>query len=70
MASQPNISAKAQQQMGLPEGFKAFSPFPFAGMNVQASPIALADNEFTWIENFLKLGDGNLRTAWDAGSSI
>ena len=70
MASQPNISAKAQQQMGLPEGFKAFSPFPFAGMNVQASPIALADNEFTWVENFLKLGDGNLRTAWDAGSSI
>ena len=70
MASQPNISAKAQEAMGLPPGFKAYTPFPFAGMNVQASSIALADNEFTWVENFLKLGDGNLRTAWDLGPSI
>ena len=60
-----NISAKAQQSLGLPEGFKTYSPFPFGGMNQQASEIALADNEFAWLENFVRLGDGNLRTVWD-----
>ena len=71
MASNPqNMSAKAQQAMGLPEGFKAYSPFPFGGMNQQASSIALPDNEFTWIENFLRLGDGNSRTAWDIGKAL
>lgn len=70
MPPQQNISAKAQEAMGLPPGFKAYSNFPFGGMNVQASPIALQDNEFTWIENFLKLGDGNFRTAWDVGAAI
>lgn len=65
-----SISSKAQEAMGLPPGFKAFSPFPFAGMNVQASPLAIQDNEFTWIENFLRLGDGNLRTAWDIGTEL
>ena len=30
-------------------------------MNVQASPVAIADNEFLWLENFVRLGDGNLR---------
>ena len=65
MASQPSPSAKAQEAMGLPPGFKTYSPFPFGGMNVQASAIALPDNEFTWIENFFRLGDGNMRTGWD-----
>ena len=60
------ISAKAQQSLGLPEGFKTYSPFPFGGMNVQASPVAIADSEFPWLENFVRLGDGNLRTVWDA----
>ena len=70
MPPQQNISAKAQEAMGLPPGFKAYSPFPFGGMNVQSSPIALQDNEFTWVENFLRLGDGNFRTAWDVGTPI
>lgn len=69
MASQPrDMSAKAQEAMGLPPGAKFYSPFPFGGMNTQASPIALPDNEFTWIENWLRLGDGNMRTAWDVGA--
>ena len=64
------MAAKAQQAMGLPEGFKTVSAYPFEGMNVQASAIALKDTEFTWLENFAKLGDGNLRTMWDVGTPI
>ena len=72
MASSPqgSMSAKAQEAMGLPAGMKQYSPFPFGGMNVQSSPIALDDKEFTWIENWLRLGDGNLRTAWDVGPAL
>ncbi|MDE2096570.1 MAG: hypothetical protein KGL39_04930, partial [Patescibacteria group bacterium] len=72
MAQNPrqNISAKAQQSLGLPEGFKTYSPFPFGGINASASDIAIADNEFVWLENFVRLGDGNLRTVWDVGQSI
>lgn len=65
-----NVSAKAQAALGLPEGFKQYSPFPFAGMNVQASPVAVADQEFIWSENWFRLGDGNLRTAWDVGAPL
>jgi len=64
------LSSKAQQSLGLPDGFKTYSPFPFGGMNVQASPVAIADNEFLWLENFVRLGDGNLRTVWDKGTPI
>lgn len=64
------LPTKAQQQLGLPEGFRTASPFPFEGMNVQSSAIALKDTEFTWLENFARLGDGNLRTLWDVGPAI
>lgn len=67
----PNqLLAKAQAALGLPDGFKTASPFPFEGMNVQSSAIALKDTEFGWLENFARLGDGNLRTLWDVGPSI
>jgi hypothetical protein len=62
-----NLSAKAQALLALPEGFKTASPFPFNGMNLQSSPIAIDDKEFLWCENFVRIGDGNLRTLWDAG---
>ncbi len=68
--SRSQLSAKAQASLGLPEGIKFYSPFPFGGMNVQASSVAVADNEFLWLENFVRLGDGNLRTVWDRGASI
>jgi hypothetical protein len=64
------LSAKAQATLGLPDGFKTFGPYPFEGMNVQSSAIALKDTEFTWLENFAKLGDGNLRTMWDIGTTL
>lgn len=70
MALNPQLTAAAQKGLGLPEGFKTYSPFPFAGMNAQSSGIAIADHEFVYAENFLRLGDGYLRTAWDIGVSI
>ena len=70
MARNPELSAKAQQQLGLPEGFKTWSPFPFGGMNDQASPIAMPDTDFTYVENFARLGDGNMRAFWDVFGPI
>jgi len=69
MASNPDISAKAGQALGLPPGFKIHTPFPFKGMNVQDAPHAIEDQEFTWVENFVRLGNGQLRTLWDKGPS-
>lgn len=60
----------ADTNKGLIPGTKFFGPAPFAGMNVQASPIFIADQEFVYVENFLKLGDGNFRTAWDVGTPL
>ena len=70
MATNPEISAKAGQALGLPPGFKVYSPFPFKGMNWQDAPHAMDDHEFYWIENFVRLGNGNLRTLGDKGSPV
>jgi hypothetical protein len=64
------LSAKAQASLGLPDGFRAYSPYPFGGVNTQATPVAMKDTEFLWLENFVRLGDGNLRTVWDKGTPI
>lgn len=64
------LSAKAQESLGLIPGTQFYSPFPFAGMNTQASSIAIDDPEFRYIENFIRVGDGKLRTIWDAGLPI
>jgi hypothetical protein len=68
MALNPEISAKAGQALGLPPGFKVHSPFPFKGMNLHDAPHAIEDQEFTWIENFVRLGNGSFRSLWDKGS--
>ena len=67
----PNqLPAAAQAKLGLPDGFRTYSPFPFGGVNLQSSPIAIADQEFSYMENFLRLGDGYLRTTWDVGPPL
>lgn len=70
MATTPDISAKAGQALGLPPGFKVYSPFPFKGVNRQDAPHAIDDHEFTWIENFVRLGNGSLRSLWDQSPSF
>lgn len=64
------VPAAAQKALGLPPGFRIYSPYPFQGINLQSSPIAIGDQEFRWIENFFRLGDGYLRTAWDVGTTL
>lgn len=59
-----------QNTLGLPKNLKFYSPFPFGGMDLKASPLAIADQKFYYLENFLRLGDGYLRTAWDNGAPI
>lgn len=63
-------SNKQMEEWQLVPGTRFYSPYPFAGMNNEDSPIAMADQEFYWIENFLLLGKGRMRTAWDVGTSI
>lgn len=64
------LSAKAAEKLGLPDGIKFYSPFPFGGMDQQSSRVALKDNEFFYRENFIRIGDGNMRTLWDKGAPI
>lgn len=63
-------SASAQAKLGLPDGFQVFSAGVFDGLNQSASRIAMTDAEFYWLENFIRVGDGNLRTLWDAGTAL
>jgi hypothetical protein len=63
-------SGAAQARKGLPQDFGVWSAFPFAGLNQSASRIAIDDREFYWLENYLKVGDGYLRTLWDCGTAI
>src|SRR5260221_14325855 len=64
------LSRAEQARFSLPATFKAFGPFPFGSMNQQASRIAISDSEGFWIENYIKVGDGNLRTVPDMGPAL
>jgi hypothetical protein len=44
--------------------------FPFAGMNLSASRIAIRDQQFFYSENWILVGEGNLRTLWDVASPL
>lgn len=60
---------KQAEALGLPNGFKPWTPFPFAGMNQKDSKYAIEDNEFIWVENMLLLGKGYLRSTYDNSST-
>jgi hypothetical protein len=64
------LSQSLQNSMGVPQGLQVKSPFPFAGINREASPIAIGDQEFVWLENYLKTGDGDLRALYDHGTPL
>lgn len=60
----------AQEALGLPKEIKFFSAFPFGGINQHDDRTAIRDNQFYWLENFIRLGTGKLRTLWDAGPAL
>ncbi|HEY4355950.1 MAG TPA: hypothetical protein VGN16_09400 [Acidobacteriaceae bacterium] len=64
------FAGKVEQSLGIIPGTKLWSPFPFAGTNLQDTPPAIDDKEFSYIENFFRIGNGYLRTAWDVGSQL
>ncbi len=55
---------------GAPPGLQLYSVFPFAGLNLSSGRTGLRDQECFDVQNWVKIGDGNLRTLWDHGPSI
>lgn len=65
-----DISKATQSALGLPPGFQRASPFPFGGMNQTDDRSAIGDQEFYWLENLLKIGNGKLRALGDVGPAL
>ena len=64
------LSAKEQERLGLPEGFKLFTPSKFEGMNQSDSRVGMPDTDLFYSENFIHIGDYNLRALWDVGTAL
>jgi hypothetical protein len=65
-----SLARSVQQRLGLPDDTKFIGPFPFKGMNQQASRLAIDDAQLFWIENIIKIGDGDLRSVPDVGPPL
>lgn len=69
----PSGSGANRQQadvLGLPMGFKAFTPAPFGGMNQMASRIGIEDSEFWWMENLYVAGPLKITALDDNGPAL
>lgn len=64
------LMKEEQKFFGITPGFKLMTPAPFSGMNQSSSRMMMKDEEVFWQENFIKVGDGALRTLWDKGAAI
>lgn len=69
-SKQGQFAQRAEQTLGIIPGTKLWSPFPFSGVNLQDTPPAIDDKEFSYLENYFRLGNGYLRTAWDVGPAF
>ena len=49
---------------------KFFTLEQFGSLNTKNQRPSIKDNEFSWIENMMPIGDGNLRTMWSNGPAI
>lgn len=61
---------KSSQLPGFPADIEIFSMDKFAGLNTKAARQSIDDQEFSWCENFMPIGEGNLRTLYGKGSNI
>lgn len=66
----PKLSAKEQERLGLPPGFKLFTPAQFEGVNLSDSRIGMPDADLFYIENLIHVGGYNLRALWDVGAAL
>lgn len=64
------LMKEEQSFFGLVRKFGNFSPYPFGGMDQTSGRQSIKDNEFFLLENFIKSGEGKLRTLWDKGSAL
>lgn len=63
-------SQRRNQQLGVPDLFGTWSPFPFAGVNQKDSRVAMDDTEFYWLENLITVGKGKKRAMWDCSTAF
>ena len=70
MSQNAQMSAKEQDRLGLPESIVFKSSAPFGGMNGLDDRIAIEDNEFFVLENYLHIGKCQVRSLWDRGKDL
>lgn len=56
------LSSREAQTLGLPPGYKTYSPFPFGSLNQHDARHAMSDQQFYWLENVILDGAGKLRS--------
>lgn len=59
-----------QKFFGITPGFKLMTPGAFGGIDQSSSRMMIEDTQSFWMENFIKTGNGALRTLWDKGEPI
>ena len=64
------VMRQANKDFGLPNSFKTYSPFPFGSIDQNSSRQGMADQDFYWIENYIKTGNGQMRALWDKGVAL
>ncbi len=52
------------------DGAQAFLIEKFGSLNTKATRPGIGDAEFSWTENFMPIGDNNLRTLYDADTAL
>lgn len=55
---------------GFPPDIEIFSMNKFLGLNTKAARQSIDDQEFAWCENWMPIGEGNLRTMYGQGSNV
>lgn len=61
----------AQDQIpGFPPDIKFFSLEKFKGINTKALRQSIDDQQFSWLENWMPIGDGNMRTLYGKGATL
>ena len=54
----------------MPPDFAMFALQGAKGINTKDTRSAIDDQELAWQENFIRIGNGNLRTLWDVGTAV
>lgn len=66
MSREEEKAQKAERAFfGLDNGLQVFSPGSFGGMDRASSRMGMDDRRFWWLENYVRLGSGALRTLPD-----